>query len=119
MLFDLSTLRSRPDHQVTAHAFYRVVQVIAEEEGLRPSDLMARTRGLAPIAAARQTAMYLCHVAVGRSLTDVGRFFGRDRTTVAHACRMIEDRRDDTAVDLRLEALERKCLGGDEMRIGG
>jgi len=36
----------------------------------------------------------------------------RDRTTAAHACRLIEDRRDDPELDGRLEHLERAvaCL---------
>jgi hypothetical protein len=40
------------------------------------------------------------------SLTDTGRLFGRDRTTVAHACCVVEDRRDDPAFDRALDLLE-------------
>jgi hypothetical protein len=46
----------------------------------------------------------------------IGRAFGRDRTTVAHACRAIEDRRDDIWFDCRLATLELICraaLDGD------
>jgi chromosomal replication initiation ATPase DnaA len=50
--------------------------------------------------------MYLAHVACGLSLTEVGRLFARDRTTVAHACGLIEDRRDDAAFDRALELIE-------------
>lgn len=63
-------------------------------------------RGRSNIAFARQVAMYLAHVAFGHTLTTVGRAFGRDRTTVAHACRLVEDARDDAAVDRTLELLE-------------
>jgi Bacterial dnaA protein helix-turn-helix len=52
-------------------------------------------------------AMYLAHVVLGLSLTEVGNQFARDRTTVAHACAMIEDMRDDPALDARLDHLER------------
>jgi len=110
MLVELHSPRPRPKRPTATRAFRRVVQVIAEAEGLSPADLLGATRGAAPVAAARQTAMYLCHVAVGSSLTEVARFFGRDRTTVAHACRLIEDRRDDKALDRRQDALERRCL---------
>ncbi len=68
--------------------------------------LAAENRGVARIAEARQVAMYLAHVACGLSLTDVGRAFGRDRTTVAHACAVIEDRRDDLVFDRALDLLE-------------
>ena len=70
-------------------------------------DLGAPTRGSRRAAFARQVAMYLAHVVCGLSLTEVGTFFARDRTTVAHACSVVEDRRDDPELDGRLEHLER------------
>jgi chromosomal replication initiation ATPase DnaA len=75
-------------------------------------DLRAPTRGSTRAAFARQVAMYLAHVVCGLSLTEVGALFARDRTTAAHACRLIEDRRDDPELDGRLEHLERAvaCL---------
>ena len=51
--------------------------------------------------------MYLAHVVCGLSLTEVGTLFARDRTTVSHACSVVEDRRDDPELDGRLEHLER------------
>jgi chromosomal replication initiation ATPase DnaA len=50
--------------------------------------------------------MYLAHVHFGLTLSQVGRNFGRDRTTVAHACARIEDSRDDPTVDTVLSCLE-------------
>ena len=58
-------------------------------------------------AFARSLAMYLAHVAFGMSLGRAARAFGRDRSTVRYACRLIEDRRDDPRFDRWLEALER------------
>ncbi|MGV8936062.1 MAG: helix-turn-helix domain-containing protein [Allorhizobium sp.] len=55
----------------------------------------------------RQIAMYVCHVALGMTMRDIGLAFGRDRTTVSHACAVVEDRRDDQAFDDFLSALER------------
>jgi chromosomal replication initiation ATPase DnaA len=69
-------------------------------------DLRSATRGKAQTAFARQVAMYLAHVTCGLSFTDIGRIFARDRTTVAHACGLIEDRRDDARVDRTLDLLE-------------
>jgi hypothetical protein len=69
-------------------------------------DLRKPTRGRADTAFARQVAMYLAHVAYGLSLSDVGRVFQRDRTTVAYACGVVEDRRDDAAIDRTLDLLE-------------
>jgi chromosomal replication initiation ATPase DnaA len=64
------------------------------------------TRGRAHVAIARQVAMYLAHVACGLTLTEVGELFGRDRTTVAHACQVVEDRREELAFDQAIELLE-------------
>jgi chromosomal replication initiation ATPase DnaA len=64
------------------------------------------SRGIARVALARQVAMYLAHVGCGLSMTAAGALFGRDRTTVAHACLIIEDRRDDPMFDRALDLLE-------------
>jgi hypothetical protein len=74
-------------------------------------ELTANTRRTSYIAFARQSAMYLAHVTLGLSYSEVGRGFGRDRTTAAYACRLIEDRRDDPAVDGVLGSLENVCCG--------
>ena len=66
-------------------------------------DLSATTRRSPRAAFARQVAMYLCHVVCGLSLTEVGTLFARDRTIVAHACEVVEDRRDDPELDGRLD----------------
>jgi hypothetical protein len=42
-----------------------------------------------------------------RAQPDRGALFARDRTTVAHACLVVEDRRDDPELDGRLDHLER------------
>ena len=72
-------------------------------------ELQATTRRAPYVAFARQSAMYLSHVAFGLSYSEVGRAFGRDRTTAAYACRLVEDRRDDPAVDAMLGPLEMAC----------
>jgi len=79
---------------------------IGDVFGVPQADLSRQSRGKAPVALARQVAMYLAHVACRLSLTDVGQIFARDRTTVAHACAVIEDRRDDPVFDRTLELME-------------
>ena len=78
--------------------------------GLGLSDLTEITRGNARVALARQTAMYLAHTVGRLTLTEVGDMFGRDRTTVAHACAVVEDRRDDINFDRTMEVLERAVV---------
>ncbi len=79
---------------------------IGEIFGVARAELSRQSRGKAPVALARQAAMYLAHVSCGLTLTDVGQIFSRDRTTVAHACAVIEDRRDDPVFDRALELME-------------
>jgi hypothetical protein len=55
----------------------------------------------------RQVAMYVCHVAYSMPMGQVAQAFGRDRSTVGHACRMVEDRRDDRAYDTFVAIVER------------
>ena len=55
----------------------------------------------------QQVAMYVCHVALQLTMTDIAQGFGRDRTTVGYACAKVEDRRDDRAFDDLVAAVER------------
>lgn len=84
-----------------------VEQAVAFVFGVDVEELRRPTRGPAGAAFARQVAMYLVHVGCGFTLTETGRLFDRDRTTVAHACGVVEDRRDDRSLDEALDWLER------------
>jgi hypothetical protein len=50
--------------------------------------------------------MYVAYVGFGMSLARVAAAFGRDKSTIAYACRVMEDRRDEPAFDRWMEALE-------------
>jgi hypothetical protein len=76
--------------------------------------LFAPTRGPPRAAFARQVAMYLAHTGFELSLETISRIFDRDRSTVSHACHVVEDGRDDIWLDCRLEALELFCRTGLE-----
>lgn len=73
------------------------------------AELVAASRRPPHVAFARQAAMYLAHVSFGIGYSEVGRAFGRDRTTAAHACRLVEERRDDPGIDALLASLESAC----------
>ncbi len=83
-----------------------VQHVVALRFGTSLQDIQAATRRTASAAFARQVAMYLTHVAYELSLSRVADAFGRDRTTISHACHLIEDMRDDYGFDHQLEILE-------------
>jgi hypothetical protein len=87
---------------------------VARDFGLEPALLFAPTRGAPDAAFARQVAMYLAHTGFALSFEAIARAFGRDRSTVSHACHVVEDGRDDVALDWRLAALELFCLTGSE-----
>lgn len=57
-------------------------------------------------ASARALAMYLAHVGLGLPMNRVAAGFGRHRSTVAHACRRIEERREVAGWDRWVAALE-------------
>ena len=79
--------------------------VVARAFHLPAADLLAPTRR-ADIALARQVAIYVAHVGLAETLTAAGRRFGRDRSTAAHACRRVEDRRDDPGFDGLVAGIE-------------
>jgi chromosomal replication initiation ATPase DnaA len=83
-----------------------IEHIVAPAFAVRCTALWAETRGNPSEAFARQVAMYLAHVGFGLSLKEVARLFARDRSTVAHACALIEDRRDAAPLDRALDLLE-------------
>ena len=82
------------------------LNIASEACGVSIRALSSRKRSQAKVAFARQMAMYLCHVVGRMSLRDVSAEFGRDRTTVGHACNTIEDRRDSPIFDKQVGFLE-------------
>jgi len=82
------------------------------EEAVAPTFAVGRARLWAPTrgspleALARQVGMYLAHVGFGLTLAEVARLFGRHPKTVAHACALVECRRDCATFDRSLDLLE-------------
>lgn len=62
------------------------------------------------VSRVRQIAMYIAHTIFGIKMSEVGRCFGRDRTTVLHACHVIEDMRDDEDFEQIVATTERVAL---------
>ena len=89
-------LRCRVVRQLTAE----MVMLVGERVPLRRD----RRRTSCHV---RQISMYVYHVVLQISLTDIGYAFRRDRTTVSHACHVVEDRRDDPAFDDFIASVER------------
>ncbi len=99
-------------------AFY-VHAMVRSAFGVCDASTRGRRRGSPREVLARQVAIYLMHTHLGSSLTEAGRFYRRDRTTAAHACRVVELRREAIAMDICVEWLEgalRTWLAAD---VGG
>lgn len=101
------TMRSRKrPPPLVSHRAELALQAVSLSWGIDPIDLKARTRCKTRTCRARQVAMYMAHVALGVSLSEVAKAFGRDRKTASHACRVVEDLRDDPTFDASLQAME-------------
>ena len=65
-----------------------------------------RTRDL---VVPRQIAMYLCRTLTDISLPNIGSCFGRDHTTVMHACTTIEEEmKKDNKLDTTIKDLRQR-----------
>jgi hypothetical protein len=82
------------------------VRLAAAQYELPRAEVAARRRGSRRASRARHVAIYLAHVSLGLPLGAVAEEIGRDRSTAAYACRVVEDARDDPAFDAALAGLE-------------
>jgi chromosomal replication initiation ATPase DnaA len=62
------------------------------------------------VSRVRQIAMYVGHVVLGLSMNEIGRGFGRDRTTVLYACHLVEDLRDEPDFDRIVSTVEKVAI---------
>lgn len=89
------------------HMLCRLAALLAARQvGCPVETILSDASREAPVAAARQLAMYLAHVGLGLSQHQVAVGFARDRRTVSHACHRVEDRRDDAAFDAQVSDIE-------------
>ncbi len=83
-----------------------VQKVVCEAFGVKSSDLKSKRRTRA-VVLPRHVAMYLCRTLAGSSLPEIGNFFGgKDHSTVIHACKAIEEKKEkDPELKARVELL--------------
>ena len=84
-----------------------LASIVATAFGISVAEVWSDRRCAADVSFARQVAMYLAHTRLGLTQARTAGIFGRDRTTARHACRRVEERREDPRVDALLECLER------------
>ena len=71
-----------------------VVRRVSEVSHVPEKEIVGKSRKM-EIAEARQISMYLCRKIIGTSLNNIGVYFGgRDHTTVMHAVKTIDQKRE-------------------------
>jgi chromosomal replication initiation ATPase DnaA len=101
--------RQPPPLDDTARICWLMEAATAAAFAVPVDELRAPSRRAPAVAFARQCAMYLAHVVLSLRYSEIGRLFHRDRTTAAYACALVEERRDDPAIDRVLQTLEDLC----------
>lgn len=66
---------------------------------------------------ARQVAMYLLHTIFELNMTRTAELIGRDRSTVYHACRVLEDGRDDPVLNEKINRLEAFLARANDLQV--
>jgi chromosomal replication initiator protein len=72
-----------------ADTMREIIDIVSYEVGVSRDDILGDRR-FRVITRARQYAMWKCRKQ-GYSLPQIGHVFGRDHTTVAHGCRVIDE----------------------------
>lgn len=91
---------------VQSHQANLAIAAVSLEFGLTELDMKNPERQNRQLRFARQVAMYLAHVVYELNHTHLGRIFAKDRSTISHACKVVEESRDDGVFDLKLIRLE-------------
>lgn len=86
-----------------------IQKIVCEYFGLKIQDIKAKKR-TRDIAFPRQVAMYLSKKLTESSLNEIGKNFGgKDHSTVIHACKLIEERRQkDDELEKKIDYLIKK-----------
>lgn len=117
-----SVLRDRRKEEKSIETCEGMIDLAAAFFNVSSKELRRQGRTAAGIGRVRQIAMYVAHVSLGLTMNEIGRGFGRDRTTVLHACHLIEDMRDDIDFDVIVQTVERvaqAAFANREARLNG
>ncbi|MBI5190518.1 MAG: chromosomal replication initiator protein DnaA [Nitrospirae bacterium] len=89
-----------------------IIRLIADRHQIKVAEIKSKKR-TQRLVQPRQLAMYLCRTVAGNSLPEVGKAFGgKDHTTVMHACRQVEEKRqNDLKFDAEVENLIKQVKG--------
>lgn len=109
----IAALRVKAREAGGPHRLTAIASAVECATGVSIAALRGRSRRQLP-ARARMLAMYLARELTPLSLPQIGRHFGRDHTTVLHACRAIEAATGEEAARRdRVMALLKAALADD------
>lgn len=94
-----------------------LIDIVAALFNVCGKELRRTGRTNLDVARVRQIAMYVAHVVLRLSMYDIGKGFGRERTTVMYACHTIEDMRDVEEFDRLVAMVERVVLAAFRDRV--
>lgn len=100
------TPRQAFDPASDADCAYLATALVAYTLGLNTEEVFSPRNRKTADTKARHVAIYLTYVALGTSFGRVAKAFGRDRSSVAYACKIVENRREDADFDDWCEQLE-------------
>lgn len=83
-----------------------VLTYLRNSQNIASHYLLGPSRGSRHLSRARQTLYYLLHICFGMSFSRIAELVHRDRTSVSHGVRQIEDLRDQEAIDRYLHFAE-------------
>ncbi len=83
-----------------------VLRLVCFSHAVCEKEVAGPDRGSLQVTRTRQTIMYLLHTKLSMQFQEIANFFGRDRKTVSHGCRVVEWSRDDPMHDCALSELE-------------
>ncbi len=78
----------------------KVVKTLSEHFGIKPEDLLGKSQ-MREYALARQIAMYLCREALKMPFQSIGKFFGRDHSTVMSSVKQIQQKLDEKNAEIQ------------------
>lgn len=97
-------------HEEVVELCEGMIDVTAALFNVSSKDMRKTGRTTFEVSRVRQIAMYVAHVVLGLSMGEVGKGFQRERTTVLHACHLVEDMRDDRDFDAVVAMTERVAI---------
>ena len=86
-----------------------LIDLLGVTYGVEGTELRSPKRCRRDVALARQIGMYVAHTGFGIAIKYVAAGFSRDRTTVMHACHVVEDLRDAADYDAMVATFERNA----------